>query len=111
MIMTYCCIFFLAYFCLLWIFFFFFFFFSSRRRHTRSYGDWSSDVCSSDLERPVRLDSRVVPALLFLEVHHEHVVGEDIPERQLAVLRLLLLRRRACDPDRLSHVISLPYAA
>src|SRR6266516_5535158 len=22
-----------------------FFFFSSRRRHTRSYGDWSSDVC------------------------------------------------------------------
>src|SRR5207248_7023210 len=22
---------------------------SSRRRHTRSYGDWSSDVCSSDL--------------------------------------------------------------
>src|SRR5437867_13417678 len=30
-------------------FLFFFFFFSSRRRHTRSYGDWSSDVCSSDL--------------------------------------------------------------
>src|SRR5207248_5787770 len=27
------------------------FFFSSRRRHTRSYGDWSSDVCSSDLLR------------------------------------------------------------
>src|SRR6266566_7918996 len=29
--------------------FFFFFFFSSRRRHTRLQGDWSSDVCSSDL--------------------------------------------------------------
>src|SRR5437867_13411553 len=29
-----------------------FFFFSSRRRHTRSYGDWSSDVCSSDLGAP-----------------------------------------------------------
>src|SRR5436190_13075090 len=28
----------------------FFFFFSSRRRHTRSLCDWSSDVCSSDLE-------------------------------------------------------------
>src|SRR5947207_6989477 len=28
-----------------------FFFFSSRRRHTRSLCDWSSDVCSSDLER------------------------------------------------------------
>src|SRR5207245_3594218 len=26
-----------------------FFFFSSRRRHTRCYRDWSSDVCSSDL--------------------------------------------------------------
>src|SRR5436189_4075875 len=28
---------------------FMFFFFSSRRRHTRYIGDWSSDVCSSDL--------------------------------------------------------------
>src|SRR5438093_7945114 len=27
------------------------FFFSSRRRHTRLVSDWSSDVCSSDLER------------------------------------------------------------
>src|SRR5207249_7886123 len=26
------------------------FFFSSRRRHTRSKRDWSSDVCSSDLD-------------------------------------------------------------
>src|SRR5256885_10023967 len=33
------------------------FFFSSRRRHTRLQGDWSSDVCSSDLE-----DGRVVRA-------------------------------------------------
>src|SRR2546426_1981076 len=31
-----------------WLYFFFFFF-SSRRRHTRLQGDWSSDVCSSDL--------------------------------------------------------------
>src|SRR5438132_3461471 len=29
----------------------FFFFFSSRRRHTRSLCDWSSDVCSSDLNK------------------------------------------------------------
>mgnify|MGYP007011963525 CR=1 FL=1 len=27
----------------------YYFFFSSRRRHTRDIGDWSSDVCSSDL--------------------------------------------------------------
>src|SRR5207248_8374843 len=33
-------------------------FFSSRRRHTRSYGDWSSDVCSSDL------DSHQAPGLI-----------------------------------------------
>src|SRR3712207_870946 len=32
-----------------------FFFFSSRRRHTRYWRDWSSDVCSSDLEWPSRL--------------------------------------------------------
>src|SRR5690606_3166312 len=30
---------------------FFFFFFSSRRRHTRFSRDWSSDVCSSDLQK------------------------------------------------------------
>src|SRR5437879_9946776 len=34
-------------------FVFLFFFFSSRRRHTRYIGDWSSDVCSSDLETRV----------------------------------------------------------
>src|SRR5690606_39474553 len=35
-----------------------FFFFSSRRRHTRFSRDWSSDVCSSDLEvdHPRRAD-------------------------------------------------------
>src|SRR5262245_65387699 len=48
----------IMYFCFLIDFFFFcffvywcfyFFFFSSRRRHTRCLSDWSSDVCSSDL--------------------------------------------------------------
>src|SRR5437016_3366834 len=29
------------------------FFFSSRRRHTRLVSDWSSDVCSSDLDLPL----------------------------------------------------------
>src|SRR5690348_17717446 len=44
---------------------FFFFFFSSRRRHTRWTGDWSSDVCSSDLvlarRHPPRLPVRYEP--------------------------------------------------
>src|SRR5437016_12053315 len=35
---------------IIWFFSVFFFFFSSRRRHTRLVSDWSSDVCSSDLD-------------------------------------------------------------
>src|SRR5699024_11354152 len=31
------------------------FLFSSRRRHTRSKRDWSSDVCSSDLDKHVEV--------------------------------------------------------
>src|SRR2546426_8892367 len=34
-----------------------FFFFSSRRRHTRLQGDWSSDVCSSDLFRAFKAET------------------------------------------------------
>src|SRR5205085_8864237 len=46
----------------------FLFFFSSRRRHTRFDCDWSSDVCSSDL------DADAIRHLLgFLDV----VRGED----------------------------------
>ena len=33
------------------------FFFSSRRRHTRYIGDWSSDVCSSDLRSHAMLSA------------------------------------------------------
>src|SRR2546421_1869216 len=44
---------FISFFC---VFLFFFFFFSSRRRHTRSDRDWSSDVCSSDLESDTGAD-------------------------------------------------------
>src|SRR5256885_13032244 len=38
-----------------------FFFFSSRRRHTRLQGDWSSDVCSSDLLPRRRRHRRMWP--------------------------------------------------
>src|SRR5688500_20170920 len=34
------------------------FFFSSRRRHTRLQGDWSSDVCSSDLTHIAEIDGK-----------------------------------------------------
>src|SRR3712207_8340429 len=35
---------------LLFLMYYISFFFSSRRRHTRYWRDWSSDVCSSDLD-------------------------------------------------------------
>src|SRR5256885_7678714 len=35
------------------------FFFSSRRRHTRLQGDWSSDVCSSDLSAGNLLETSI----------------------------------------------------
>src|SRR5438270_11974541 len=57
LIFIYLFFFFIIFYC----FFFFFFFFSSRRRHTRFDCDWSSDVCSSDLDcssRSGRLASR-----------------------------------------------------
>src|SRR5256885_6472714 len=47
------------------------FFFSSGSRHTRLQGDWSSDVCSSDLPRhPVDL---------------AHVAGQETPKRALEI--------------------------
>src|SRR5690349_10411129 len=41
------------------------FFFSSRRRHTTSLRDWSSDVCSSDLDGPLAV---LLPVLLEVRV-------------------------------------------
>src|SRR5437762_13554559 len=38
------------------------FFFSSRRRHTRYIGDWSSDVCSSDLPAAPAAGRRDIPS-------------------------------------------------
>src|SRR2546426_12810291 len=47
------------------VFFCFFFFFSSRRRHTRLQGDWSSDVCSSDLLYVTSSEKPSQPAVCF----------------------------------------------
>src|SRR2546429_6923363 len=50
----------------------FFFFFSSRRRHTRCSRDWSSDVCSSDLEFPGSARHHHGDAVtLLLQLAHE----------------------------------------
>src|SRR5687768_16371654 len=44
------------------------FFFSSRRRHTRCSRDWSSDVCSSDLQRTARPQVEEVVDLRIAEL-------------------------------------------
>src|SRR5437762_10299827 len=51
---------------------FYFFFFSSRRRHTRYIGDWSSDVCSSDLG--IGFANQLHVAVLDSVVHHLDVM-------------------------------------
>src|SRR2546426_4571034 len=58
----------------------FVFFFSSRRRHTRLQGDWSSDVCSSDL-----IIHRVEDVTEFIRLKQEgseqHRVTEELRAR------------------------------
>src|SRR5207248_5617291 len=74
------------------------FFFSSRRQHTTSYGDWSSDVCSSELKdrtvlQAARTAGRVLLTLdkgiasLLQHPVHEHagvvLFGPDTAGRQI----------------------------
>src|SRR5260221_5702752 len=74
------------------------FFFSSRRRHTRSLCDWSSDVCSSDLqqhwsEKPIP-DPDKDPLTLTLAVA-EFQAGET-SERLVQRAEAALAHGRAC---------------
>src|SRR5690348_18124974 len=68
------------------------FFFSSRRRHTRWTGDWSSDVCSSDLT-------------VMVEFMHLRTVEEDssilVADEGILIPRV---------PKRLHHLHELPAA-
>src|SRR3712207_6826413 len=61
-------------------------FFSSRRRHTRYWRDWSSDVCSSDLEVREVADRITV-------VRRGAVVGEADPGASDAELAALMVGR------------------
>src|SRR5437879_12946620 len=68
------------------------FFFSSRRRHTIYIGDWSSDVCSSDLPLHGDRGLRPRPAGAALRPHGDAVearseerrVGKECRRRWLA---------------------------
>src|SRR5690606_41210468 len=67
-----------------------FFFFSSRRRHTRFSRDWSSDVCSSDLDLPLLNGQRKASELLNIGYFAQHQMdaldGQASPMLQLARL-------------------------
>src|SRR2546430_12888954 len=77
------------------------FFFSSRRRHTRFDCDWSSDVCSSDLEelRGLRQAWGGCGIVLVVEGDRERVGGRgppaDLVAESLARLAQVLHRNRS----------------
>src|SRR3712207_7604622 len=62
------------------------FFFSSRRRHTRYWRDWSSDVCSSDLDGTAQLELVTRPQLVGEVRRHLTVLGPLDQQVQPGVL-------------------------
>src|SRR5690349_24558888 len=74
------------------------FFFSSRRRHTRSLRDWSSDVCSSDLDHPISAVLEAVDAdVARVFATAARGMAESAEQRRALVLAIpaleLVLRR------------------
>src|SRR5690242_21402282 len=90
----------------------FFFFFSSRRRHTRLTCDWSSDVCSSDLEEcslaPYTEPGRATDPLLNAPVDYIIEYRPCEPRFQPFSDENVGSRRRGCridvDPQRMRRV-------
>src|SRR5207245_3748992 len=77
---------------------------SRRRRHTRCYRDWSSDVCSSDLDRATfsnMQDSTAEDWAIIGSHAVNFMVG--LPDRVLAHLRLLSGDSGGFAVDRLTH--------
>src|SRR2546430_12549637 len=70
-----------------------FFFFSSRRRHTRFDCDWSSDVCSSDLDVDVTYFERVGQRLLAADLAPELA-------QPLAIAAALLAEQQRAEATR-----------
>src|SRR5688500_19817888 len=65
------------------------FFFSSRRRHTRLQGDWSSDVCSSDLKQIVSaLDAAGFTHLVWIPDTHLGTWEAALGESKLKLIRV-----------------------
>src|SRR5437016_6611733 len=76
------------------------FFFSRRRRHTRLVSDWSSDVCSSDLEALRRGVARAVVASVgpvCSEALEAHGIAPDLeasPPKMGPLVALVAARAR-----------------
>src|SRR5438876_5672601 len=68
--------------------FFFFFFFSSRRRHTRWTGDWSSDVCSSDLDY-LRIKCAHTEIGTGMSAFYAQVIAEELSVQAEAITLLM----------------------
>src|SRR3712207_6945557 len=71
----------------------FFFFFSSRRRHTRYWRDWSSDVCSSDLN-PYRRE----PSLPRTWVNKSQVMQRASLDGSINILKVGRIRKERHEP-------------
>src|SRR5690606_40248990 len=71
-----------------------YFFFSSRRRHTRFSRDWSSDVCSSDLEAQAQAFWRMRTGLSEVQKHEGGSIKHDVSVPVSAVPEFI---RRATD--------------
>src|SRR5437867_9687027 len=83
------------------------FFFSSRRRHTRSYGDWSSDVCSSDLKNssyrpPTEYSAFTTTAVALRSIKLYPIPGrrEEFKERVDRARRWLLSAKASSTEER-----------
>src|SRR5207248_7560300 len=75
------------------------FFFSSRRRHTSSYGDWSSDVCSSDLELELGADvDREAARRRPLHLAPQHLPRRDLHRLVVVVDEVAHHERRLLEP-------------
>src|SRR5689334_23553479 len=79
-----------------------FFFFSSRRRHTRWNCDWSSDVCSSDLDAETHEDLRALARAEAVVEFGDGAGSEDFAELEEAA-RLLRNLHGQQHFARLSH--------
>src|SRR6266850_5417030 len=81
----------------------FFFFFSSRRRHTRLQGDWSSDVCSSDLESDMKVRTSLLDARFLCGDYALYEDFEKKAESRLVTKGVKRFMREKLEENRARH--------